>query len=114
MKNLTAEMYVEIFKDVIRNVDDYGDKNAVRKHNKAYAKIDKLINKIKKDKEYLKQLFGELLKNKDEKIILNISAKCLEFNVLTQQAIMCLNNLRNSKTLSGLDKMGIDIILKKH
>ena len=114
MKKLTAEIYVEIFKDVIRDVDDYGDKSKVRKHNAAYTKIEKAIKEIQEEREYLIKLFSELLINEDEKIQLSVATKCLEFSILVDEAVECLNKLKTSKSLSGVDKLGIDMTLKRH
>lgn len=114
MEKLTAEMYVEIFKDVMRDNNDYSDKNKVRKHNAAHTKIAKLIKEIQDDKRYLEELFGSLLLNEDDKIKLSVATKCLELNVLSDKAIECLNSLKTSNLLSGIDKMGIGITLDRY
>lgn len=114
MDKLTAEMYVEIFKDVIRDVESYADKAAVKKHNAAYTKIAKEINKIRDDREYLTKLFDTLLTNEDDKIKLAIANDCLQLDILTDKAIECLNQLKTSTTLAKIDLMGIDITLDYH
>jgi hypothetical protein len=114
MDKLTAEMYVKIFKDVIRDVESYADKTAVKKHNAAYTKIAKEINKIRDDREYLTKLFGTLLTNEDDKIKLAVANDCLQLDILTDKAIECLNQLKTSTTLAKIDLMGIDITLDYH
>lgn len=114
MKKLTVELYEQIYKDVIRDVDDYADKSKVRKHNNAHTKIAKLIKEIQDDKEYLEKLFQELLSNEDEKIRLSIAVKCIELNILKEDALKCLNKLYISDNLSGVDKLGIEMTLERY
>ena len=113
MKKLTVEMYVEIYKDIIRNVDDYADKAKVKKHNAAYTKLDKLLKEIEEDKPYLEELFGALMLNEDDKVKLSAATNCLNLNILTNKALECLNDLQNSNSLLGIDKLGIEMTLKR-
>ncbi|MBQ2864105.1 MAG: hypothetical protein IJE91_01405 [Clostridia bacterium] len=114
MEKITAEMFEQIFQDIITNTNDYADKNKVKKHNAAHNKISKLLKDVESDKKYLTQLFKALLQSNNDKIKLSVATKCLEFDVLTPEAIECLNKLYLLNTLPGLDKLSIELTLKKY
>ena len=99
-KRIDEEMYIEIFKDIIRDNNDYGDKSKVRKHNAAATKIAKQIDKIE-DVEYLSQMYLNLLNNQDEMIRHWVASDCLNKKVNEDKAVEILNqiakNNHNSK-----------------
>lgn len=95
-KVLNEKLYVEIFKDIIRNNDDYSDKAKGRKHNKAAAKLNKLTKEIVGDKEYLCNMYNNLLNTDDEVLKEWVAWECLNNKVLEDNAISILKDIANA------------------
>ena len=109
-KRIDEEMYVEIFKDIIRDNNDYGDKSKVRKHNAAATKIAKQIDKIE-DVEYLSQMYLNLLNNQDEMIRHWVASDCLNKKVNEDKAVAILKQIAKNNP----DKeFFVNLVLKQH
>ncbi len=110
-KRIDEKMYIEIRKDVIKNSDDYGDSKKVAKNNRAITKIFDLINEIKDDKEYLTQMFSNLLKSEDEDLRESVAYNCLTFNVLKDEAVAVLKRVAKDNPNKSFI---IEMVLKQH
>ena len=109
-KRIDEEMYIEIFKDIIRDNNDYGDKSKVRKHNAAATKIAKQIDKIE-DVEYLSQMYLNLLNNQDEMIRHWVASDCLNKKVNEDKAVEILKQIAKNNP----DKeFFVNLALKQH
>ena len=109
-KRIDEEMYIEIFKDIIRDNNDYGDKSKVRKHNAAATKIAKQIEKIE-DIEYLSQMYLNLLNNQDEMIRHWVASDCLNKKVNEDKAVEILKQIAKNNP----DKeFFVNLVLKQH
>ena len=109
-KRIDEEMYIEIFKDIIRDNNDYGDKSKVRKHNAAATKIAKQIDKIE-DVEYLSQMYLNLLSNQDEMIRHWVASDCLNKKVNEDKAVEILKQIAKNNP----DKeFFVNLVLKQH
>jgi len=109
-KRIDEEMYLEIFKDVIRDNNDYGDKSKVRKHNAAATKIAKQIEKIE-DIEYLSQMYLNLLNNDDEMVRHWVACDCLNKKVNEEKAVEILKQIAKNNP----DKeFFVNLVLKQH
>lgn len=74
--------------------DDYGDKVKVRKNNAAASKLIKLQKKMRQNID--EELLDALLHHEDERVKENAASFCLKINILVEQAILTLENLRDS------------------
>ena len=110
-KRIDEEMFIEIFKDVIRDNNDYGDKKKGRKHDAAVTKLEKMIKDVSSDKEYLTQIFSNLLSNEDPLLRRYVSSYCLRYNVLEDNAVITLNQLAKDYPNH---KFFAELILKQH
>ena len=109
-KRIDEEMYIEIFKDIIRDNNEYGDKSKVRKHNAAATKIAKQIDKIE-DVEYLSQMYLNLLNNQDEMIRHWVASDCLNKKVNEDKAVEILKQIAKNNP----DKeFFVNLVLKQH
>ena len=109
-KRIDEEMYIETFKDIIRDNNDYGDKSKVRKHNAAATKIAKQIDKIE-DVEYLSQMYLNLLNNQDEMIRHWVASDCLNKKVNEDKAVEILKQIAKNNP----DKeFFVNLVLKQH
>ena len=109
MKKLNEELYIEIFKDIIRNNDDYGDKAKCRKHNAAANKLFKLTKSIADDKDYLINLYTKLLNTDDLRLQEWIAWECLNNNVMKDVALKTLKAIGEKNPVK---KESIELILK--
>lgn len=94
-KAINEKLYIEIFKDIIRNNDDYSNKEKVKKHNIAVTKLNKLTKEILEDKEYLCDMYNNLLNTEDERLKEWVSWECLNHKVLEDKAISILKDIAN-------------------
>lgn len=109
-KRIDEEMYIEIFKDIIRDNNDYGDKSKVRKHNAAATKIAKQIDKIE-DVEYLSQMYLNLLNNQDEMIRHWVASDCLNKKVNEDKAVEILKQIAKNNPNK---EFFVNLVLKQH
>jgi len=110
-KIIDEEMYVEIFKDIIRDNNDYGDKSKVKKHNAAATKISKLIKVVENDKEYLSQLYLTLLNNEDIMLRHWVACDCLNQKVNEEKAVNVLKQI--AKDIPEKEFF-VNLVLKQH
>ena len=73
---------------------DYGDKAKVRKNNAAASKLIKLQQIMRQNVD--EELLNALLHHEDERVKENAASFCLKINILVEQAVLTLENLRDS------------------
>ena len=110
MKNFDIVEFKKIFDKVITNKDDYADRTRVKKHNLAMTKLNKEIEKLSIDKSLLINFCSTLLKDENDYIKRFVSAECLKYEILQEEAVQILTELLKDDN----HKLNAEIILKQY
>lgn len=98
MKNRYIEEYINLCSKLVYDCNECKNKTKIKSHNIAARKLIKLSKEINSDERLSKEVFKELLENKDEVVRLWSSIQCIDNNIYQEKAMELLNNLyKNSK-----------------
>lgn len=93
-EKITKEYILEICENVITNFDDFADEEKIKLHNKAYAKLEKVLDELEEDLQNAEEIFAELFKIKDPYLKHTFAVFALRLGILYDDALNILVDIK--------------------